>query len=68
MGWHGYDNPAQNCWTIEYLNEHNMKKVKRQNRMKKKKSKQVDKITKYVVNMVKEADSSNSEADAQKFK
>lgn len=45
-----------------------MKKVKRQNRMKKKKSKQVDKITKYVVNMVKEADSSNSEADAQKFK
>ena len=65
VGWHGYDNPLQNCWTIDYLNESDRKKIKKHNRMKKQRSKQVDKLSKYLVDLVKGTNNTNSEAEAE---
>lgn len=38
VGWHGADNPEQNCWTLEYYQEKDKKSMRKYNRMRKKRS------------------------------
>ena len=64
MAWHGYDNVAKNTWTIDYFQEKDRKNMKKFNRMKKKRSKQADKLTQYLMDAIagKNADSVEGEA------
>ena len=38
VNWHGYDNEAQNSWTIDYYQEKDKKSMRKYNRMRKKRS------------------------------
>lgn len=38
VNWHGYENAAQNVWTIDYYQEKDKKSMRKYNRMRKKRS------------------------------
>ena len=68
VGWHGYDKPEQNNWTIDYYQEKDKKSMRKYNRVQKKKSNQADKLSKYLINVVTGKGEQSSELQAKQFK
>lgn len=65
VGWHGYDSREQNCWTIDYYQEKDKRSMRKYNRMRKKRSSQADKLSKYLMNVVTGKSIGTSETEIQ---
>lgn len=68
MNWHGYENPLQNTWTIDYYQEKDKKNMRKYNRMQKKRTNQANKLSNYLTDYIlgKKPNNTQSEADLLK--
>lgn len=60
VNWHGYDNPAQNAWTIDYYQERDKKNMRKYNRMRKKRCNQADKLSNYLIDAITGKNTNNT--------
>lgn len=68
VNWHGYENPLQNTWTIDYYQEKDKKNMRKYNRMQKKRTNQANKLSNYLTEYIlgKKPNSTTTEADQLK--